>query len=301
MATEVMADLLGGAQTATGGFVRFNWKWNRAVAAAIYTNSWQQDYPQLAQKGGPIGWGETCDIVDINNTVIPKPMNWDGAVTWIKQLNATSISRWRPWKICWMYNAEMNWGSWPGAKVTYYPLVSTTPQPQNPIMNMVDANGNYLILTGFGATGTSAPAATAGAAEGVTVTDGTATWTVVSGTSQGFRLDCLPSATGPCFMLLPSYQLEPPAFTAMSQLLNPIPDSFHRHFYRGLESACLAASPNPSDMKRGEVAKMEWMKSLSAIIGQGNKEQDNYRMTPACQPVERRWGWPGPITADQPY
>ncbi|OYV36708.1 MAG: hypothetical protein B7Z80_14865 [Rhodospirillales bacterium 20-64-7] len=52
LATQVMADLI---------CERFNWKWNRAVAAPIYTNSYQQDYPQPAQTAGVIGWGEDCD------------------------------------------------------------------------------------------------------------------------------------------------------------------------------------------------------------------------------------------------
>ncbi|MBA0087514.1 MAG: hypothetical protein HRJ53_21220, partial [Acidobacteria bacterium Pan2503] len=81
LATRVMADLIT---------ERFNWKFNRAVANPIYTNSWQQDYPQLAQPGGPIEWGEDCDILDVNNTTIPKPLNWDGSITWVRQLTRTS-------------------------------------------------------------------------------------------------------------------------------------------------------------------------------------------------------------------
>ena len=41
---------------------RFNWKWNRAIAAAFLTNSYQQDYPQIGLQA--LGWLETCAVVD---------------------------------------------------------------------------------------------------------------------------------------------------------------------------------------------------------------------------------------------
>jgi hypothetical protein len=313
LGTETMADLLGGAVNAHGEVTRFNWKFNRAVAAAFQLNSWQQDYPQLAQTAGIIGWGEDCDIVDINNTAVPKPLNWDGPVTWKKQLPATSRSGWRPRGICWMYNAQLKFGSWPGAGVTFYPLLAAGPVPQNPIMSMVDVNGNLLILTGFGVTGTTKPFVgqpgppVINAAEGTTVTDGTAVWTVVSPTSQGFRVDWLPSATSPNYQIIPYFQIEPPAFVqtptgkGLAQTLNPIPDSFSRHFFRGLEAAMLAASPNPGDMKRGQAAKMDWMQGLLVMTGQANKEPDAYSMVPVDPALDRRWAGGWVRTADDPF
>ena len=83
-----------------------------------------------------------------------------------------------------MYNSDLNYGSWPGPGKTFYPLLTTAANPQNPIMSMVDANGNLLIVTGFGVTGAAAPVLPALSAEGATVTDGTVTWTVVAATSR---------------------------------------------------------------------------------------------------------------------
>ena len=289
LATQVMADLIA---------ERFNWKWNSANAAPVYTNSWQQDYPQPAQASGLIGWGESCDIVDINSTAMPKPL-WP--LTWRKQISRTSVSRWRPGEICWMYNSDLTLGTWPGAHQTYSPLVTTTPQPANPIMNFQDANGNILIVTGFGTTGTTAPKAASGAAEGTTVTDGTVTWTVVSGSSQGFRINTLPSATGPTWQLLPVVQIEPPIFTTMNQLLNPIPNSYSRVFYRGLESECLIASPNPGDQSKGQQAKVAWLNALIAGIKQGNRESDTFRLIPERGVVDDRWIGMGARTADSPF
>ena len=291
LGNRVMADLI---------CERFNWKFNRGVAIPILTNSWQQDYPQPAQPAGPIEWGEDCDICDINNTAIPKPINWNGPIIWARQLTATSVARWRPSRICWMYNAEMQWGTWPGGGVTYHPLITATPS-QNPIMNFIDANGNYLILTKFGITGSTPPAAAASSAEGVTVNDGSCVWTVVSGSSQGFRLDTLPNATGPVYQITPCYQLAPPLFTTFGQLLTPIPDSFSRHFQTGLEAHCLTASPNPADRPRGQAGLVAWLNAMVAMKKQGDKEQNVYRMTPETSPVESRWGWKGPHTADSPY
>lgn len=289
LATQVMADLI---------CERFNWKWNRAVAAPIYTNSYQQDYPQPAQTAGVIGWGEDCDCIDINNTMMPKPL-WN--LTWRKQLSRTSISVWRPSQICWMYNGDMALGAWPGASVVYAPLVTSGAQSQNPVMSMADANGNILIVTAFGTTGATAPVLPPNSAEGTTVVDGTVTWMVVSPTSQGFRLNSLPSATGPTFQITPYYQLDPPKFAVQSQLLNPIPDSFSRYFYRGLESECLLASASPADMKRGQIAKVAWLNALIESMKQGDREMNSYGLQPATSVVEQRFGWGGAYTADNPY
>jgi hypothetical protein len=293
LGNETMADLLT---------ERFNWKFNRGVARPIYTNTWQQDYPQPAQAAGIIGWGEDCDIVDINNTVFPKPLNWDGAITWKRQLTRTSQTRWRPSNICWMYNADLSYGTWPGSGVIFHPLLgNNAPAGQNPIMSMIDANGNYLILTTFGTTGSAQPMAVAAAPEGTVVADGSCAWTVVSGTSQGFRLDWLPNATGPTYQILPYYQIDPPKFSATTGLLTPIPDSFSRHFFTGMEAACFKASPNPGDKARGQIAKIDWLNALELMIKQGNREPDAYGMIPATSVVERRWGNEGMRTADQPF
>lgn len=292
LATRVMADLIT---------ERFNWKFNRAVAAPIYTNSWQQDYPQPAQASGVIEWGEDCDIIDINNTTIPKPTNWDGSLTWVRGLTRTSIARWRPTRICWMYNWELTWGTWPGPQTTIYPLVGThAPGGQNPLLNFIDSNGNYLILTAFGVTGATAPSAPASSTEGITVNDGSVVWTVVSRDSQGFRLDFLPNATGPTFQIIPCYQVVPPVFSSFQQLLTPIPDSFARHFQTGLELKCKMTSPNPAIKEEATKQYPLWLESMAVMIKQGNKERDAYRMIPETSVVESRWGWKGPHTADMP-
>ena len=289
MGNDVLGDIIS---------ERFNWKWNRQAAAAIYTNSFQQDYPQPAQANGVIGWLEDADRVDINNTAMPKPIR---QMTVRRQLSTCGLS-WAPvGQICWMYNYQLNLGSWPGASVTYYPLVSTLTK-QNPVISMKDANGYILIVTGFGTTGSVAPSASANAAEGTTVTDGTVTWTVVAANSQGFRVFPLPGASGPVYQITPYYQVEMTAFQNLQSLLSPIPDAFSRHFQKGLEAYCLKASPNPGDAKRGEDAERQWMAALVLARTQGDRENDAYAMLPATSPVENVYGYlRNPQDPSQPY
>jgi hypothetical protein len=287
MANDILADIIS---------ERFNWKWNRASAAPFYTNSWQQDYPQVGLKN--IGWGEDADRIDINNTSFPKPLT---QLTFRRQLSRTGMS-WSPvGQICWMYNNQLSYGTWPGAHVTFYPLVAAQVQ-QNPILNMVDANGNLLIVTGFGTTGTMAPLLPANSAEGTTKTDGTVTWTVVDPMSQGFRVFPLPGAAGPVWQIIAYYQMLAPQIASLGSFLDPIPDDFSRHFQKGAEAYCLKGSQNPGDAKRGDSAYALWMKAMEDIVRQGNREAEAYAMLPATTPVEPVYGWRrNPQDPSQPY
>jgi hypothetical protein len=301
LANDAMADLICD---------RFNWKWNSALAVPFLTNSWQQDYPQPAQPNGVIGWGEDCTQTDINNTMIPKP-NW--RVTWRRALpRISSFESYTPppgWQLQWMYNQNLSFGVWPGANVTFYPLITGGAVMENPIMSMIDANGNLLIVTGFGTTGSTAPLAAVDAAEGVTVTDGSVTWTVVSPTSQGFRVYPLPNATGPVYQIAPTYQLDPPKIETIGQLLNPIPDSYVRHFRRIFRYHCLGASPDMNDKKEWEAGQPRnpeefppYLVPTLQAARQGDKEINSYGLIPATSPVENVWpNSAGYRTADNPY
>lgn len=287
MANDVMSEILSD---------RFNWKWNRANAPAFYTNSFQQDYPLPGLTN--IAWLEDADRVDINNTSLPKPID---QLTCRRQLSRAS----RPWtairEICWMYNSQFSFGTWPGANVKYSPLITNT-VAQNPIMNMIDKNGNLLIVTGFGTTGSVAPFLAANALEGTTVTDGTVTWTVVAGNSQGFRVFPLPGGTGPIYQVTPYYQMKSPTLTGLSSLLNPIPDDYSNVFQRGMDSYCLMASPNPGDAQRGQNAHNEWLRAMAMAAKQGDREADAYAMLPESSPVDSVYGWiRNPRDPSQPY
>jgi hypothetical protein len=286
LSNTVMADLVT---------ERFNWKWNRKMAAPFYTNAWQQDYPQLGLSN--IGWLEDADRVEINNTSMPKPLT---PMTVRKQLSRTSQSNGQIREVCWMYNSDMTYGVWPGPGVTYSPLVTTAPTVQNQLMSMIDTNGNLLIVTGFGTTGATAPAAAVKATEGTTVTDGSVTWSVVSPTGMGFRVSALPSAGGPVYQINVAFQMEPVVITDLGQTIDPIPDSFSQHFQRGLDAQCLGASENPGDRARGLDLQREWLGAMVAMRKQGDKEVNAYGLVPATSPVETIYGNYGPWTADRP-
>jgi hypothetical protein len=280
---------------------RFNWKWNRKNAPPFLTNSWQQDYPQLGNKD--MGWLEEFDLIEINSTSVPVPM-WGSPDTMVyRQLSRTRLSAWRPMGLCWMYNRTMSYGVWPGAGVVYYPRISTGPTQANPIMSMIDANGNLLIVTGFGTTGATAPVLPASTAEGETVTDGGVTWTVVDPDSVGFRLNCLPSQTQPVYQVCPYYQARAVRFTQIDgTMIDPIPDDQSRHFRRGYECYCLKSSPNPGDRARFIDAHQYWLQDMDQLRTEAAKETEAYGLIPATYPYADTWGTGrNPQDPSQPY
>lgn len=288
LANDVMGDIVS---------ERYNWKWNSQVAAPFYTNSWQQDYPGIGVKN--IGWGEDCDRVDINNTSIPKPLR---NITFRRQLSRTNWTTGPVGQICWMYNNDMSYGNWAGAHQVYSPLIGTTPTAQNGAMAFIDVNGNILVLTTFGTTGSTQPAAAANAAEGTTVNDGSCVWTVASPTSQGYRVFPLPGATGPVWQMTPKYQLEPPLFTKLSQLINPIPDSYAKWFRRGYEIACKGASANPKDQEQATRLLPIWQNDMLGAAKQADKEVSAYGLMPATYPVDTVYPYlRNPQDPSEPY
>jgi hypothetical protein len=287
MGNDVMSDIIQ---------ERFNWKWNRVTAPFFLSNSFQQDYPQVGITN--MGWLEDCDRVDINNTALPKPIR---QLTCRRGLSRTSI----PWapvsELCWMYNSDLIYGAWPGAGVTFYPLIASVVQ-QNPIMNFQDVNGNLLIVKTFGTTGVSAPSASVNAPEGTIVVDGSMTWVVVAPNSQGFRINPIPGGAGPTWQIIPYYQMTAPKLTTLQSLLSPIPDFDMRHFQKGVETYCLKGSPNPGDAKRAESSERDWFAAMDRIKREANKETDSYALLPATSPVENPSAWTrNPLDPSQPY
>jgi hypothetical protein len=288
LANDVMADIIA---------ERFNWKWNSQVAAPFYTNSYQQDYPQIGLAN--VDWGEDCDRVDINNTSIPKPLC---NITFVKQLSRTNWTSGPVGKICWMYNSDMGYGNWAGANQVYSPLLGTNPTAQNGAMAFIDVNGNILVLTTFGTTGSTQPAAAASSPEGTTVNDGSCVWTVAAPTSQGWRVFPLPGATGPVWQMTPKYQVIAPQFIKLQQLINPIPDNYSKYFRRGYEIACKGASANPKDKQEANALYPLWQKDLLDAAKQGDKEVNAYGLFPATYPVDTVYPWlRNPQDPAEPY
>ncbi len=261
---------------------RFNFKWNRERIPPFYTNSWQQDYAQLGSLfPAPIGWLEGAYWIDINNTALPKPTY---AIEVVRDLPVTSISGNPPGKICWLPNSQLVQGVWPGAAKLYTPPLGALITPTNPPTNILDADGNILILTTYGTTGMLAPVVPANSLEGVTVNDGSCVWTVASPDSQGFRVIPLPPQQGVVYQVnVIAQRKAPAAFTAPGNLINPIPDDYAHHFRNGYIAGCHKMSPNPQmrALYHGPRGLREaWLESLLNVARQGDREPDNCGFIP---------------------
>jgi hypothetical protein len=289
LANNTMSDLLS---------ERFNWKWNSKNAQPFYTNSFQQDYPQVGLTD--VEWLEMFQWIDINNTALPKPISRASDTQVVRDLPRQSLwaaqCGW-PTQLCWMYNKDLSYGVWPGANVTYGALITAAGQvSQNPPMAILDANGNILVLTtpnpaSTWVTGSTAPVLAANSAEGMTVADGSCVWTVAGPLSQGWRVWPLPGATGPVYQMQVKYQTIPTRFTALNNLLSPIPDNYSQYFERGFEAYCMSKSPDPNVRARFDKALDLWLSNMAQAAKQGDKEQSAYGLVPGSFPMD--WAYPG--------
>jgi hypothetical protein len=271
IATDVMAALIS---------QRFNFKWNRMRVPPFYTNSWQQDYAQLSKTTwpAPLGWIEGGYWVDINNTALPKPTY---AIEVKRDLEYTSISGNPPSKIDWLPNNQLMQGVWPGANQLYTQPLGALITPTNPPTNILDVNGNILVLTTYGTTGVTAPQAAANAAEGTAVNDGSCVWKVADPNSIGFRLLPLPPQQGVVYQVNVIAQMQAPAaFTSMGQQINPVPDDYAVWFREGYKAFCYQMSPNPQMQMAFERKRDQWLAAVGAALKQGDREDTNAGFIP---------------------
>lgn len=298
MANDVITEMLSPA---------FNWKWNRIANNQLppfYTISWQQDYAQAVTN---IQWGEHCEIVDINNTALPKPW-WP--CEFVRDLPRTSTQFGRPGQICWLPNDQLVYGTWgatpgimgqnnPGPLVVITNPLGQPSTPANPATQVVDPNGNYQILTTYGICGGTAPSwPSANAAAGVTTTDGTVVWTVVNPKGRGFRLNPIPPQSGVVYLVVPVMQQRPPTFTSLGATIDPVPDDYAKYFRQGFIAHAYRHSPDPKTRAKGDSEYGLWIKAMQDCKEQGDRERDAAGFYPTQgimdQPIYYNWGpaWP---------
>jgi hypothetical protein len=264
---SVMSDLLS---------QKFNWKWNSFNIPPFYTIGYQTDYATISQKG--IGWLENATWVDINNTALPKP-EW--TVEAVRALQPTSFAASPPTKLCWMYNKTLKQASWPGAGVVYINPLGQVSTPANPRTNILDANGNILIVTTYGTTGNIAPVLPAATAPGTTVIDGNVVWTCCDPDAQGFRLIPMPPQSGVVYKIEPVGQKNPPQFISLSQKLDPIPDDYSTNFTNGVYVYCHKYAVDPQLKKEWFAMRQTWLDDILATMKQGDREEDNAGFVPS--------------------
>lgn len=294
LANDTLADILS---------ERFNFRWNSALAPSFYTNSYQQDYPGIGLTD--VEWLESFQWIDINNTSIPKPISRIGETFVVRQLDRVSLSvteSGRPTHLAWMYNGQMSYGAWPGAQQVYTAPVGTGPTVQNGPTAILDANGNILVLTTFGTTGATAPVLAANASEKATVQDGSCVWTVASPDSKGFRLYPLPGGTGPVFQMQVRYQRTPARLRNVTDLLNPLPDSFVQYFRRGYKAHAAGSSPDPRVTAQFPMLRAQWLQEMEQAARQGDREASAYGLMAASYPMDSPYpGLRNPQDPAQPY
>jgi hypothetical protein len=306
----------------------FNWKWNRMAAGtqfpAFYTNGFQQDYaiPGLVN----LGWIEHGELIDINNTAIPKPI-WPLEV--VRDLPFTSTMFGRPGQVCWLPNDQLYYATWgatntgnatiglnPGPNMVIGPLLGVYAAPINPILQVQDSFGNLWVVTTFGTTGSSNPFSTNlnpvyptaqnPTQTATTVTDGTVVWTAVNPKGMGIRCNPIPPQTGIVyqFFLTGQYRafsftnqgtFQGGPFTSLNQTIEPIPDDFAKYFRDGF--IALAYAHSPDARKRAKYLDMynNWMKSLTNSRQQVDRERENAGFYPATSIIQQPYSvYPGP-------
>lgn len=299
----------------------FNFKFNRILVPPFFLNSWQQDY---AQPNINLGWLESCGAYNTTSPVFPKPFVVIEVVRDVLITGAYAQTGYVA-KIAWMENDTLTLGTWgqsqmdslsglqnPGPGAVYTNPIGLTSMPTNPITCIQDSFGNIWVVTGYGTCGNTNPFLTnlnpvypmplTPDTVATTVTDGTVTWTAVNPKGQGFRINPMPSQTGPVWQVAPIGQAKIARFTSLNQPLEPIPDDYFTYFQNGFFAQCYRRSPDPRVRAK---FKDEWaifMQSLDNAVRQGSRERDDWGFVPTTAGVmDTGYGWSNPVSPAWPY
>jgi|SRR5208337_1985813 len=300
----------------------FPYKWNEINLPQFYTNSYQQDYALINSDGSSVTnlavlqRGIAVDILNPNPNKpvyyveVNRDMQQDTA--WWNSASTGGMGR--KLYVNWLPNKLLYYGTWgaankgtasfgnnpiSGSKYTS-PLAGGS-QPSNPITQIKDANGNLLLLTGYGTEGTTAPIAPANSIPGVTATPGTGattTWTVLDPNGQGCRIENIPYKTGVQLQFNLVAQAIPVRFTTLDQKLDPIPDDFEPHFRALFIAECYRYSPEEKIRRMYPMMLSNAMASLQKARSKSDRERTEYKFVTAATigrgPRRGHWGpnWP---------
>jgi hypothetical protein len=198
----------------------------------------------------------------------------------------------------------------PGPGVTYSNPAGLTSTPANPITQVADAFGNFWLLTQYGTCGNvnpflsnlnpvfptfSKPSTVA-----TTVADGSVVWTALNPKGQGFRINPMPTQTGPVWQVTPIGQGRIAPFTKLSQFLEPIPDDYFSYFKDGFFAQCYRYHPDPKIRAKFQDEYKIWMTSLSRAVSQGSREEDDFGFVPGSNIMDTGWAF-NPVNPAMPY
>lgn len=282
----------------------FPHKWNSADIPQFYTWSWQQDYALLNPDGSSvynIEWLQEGVAFNISSTAIPKPWVRVEAGRNLSQRtgsfggNSGTMMSDPGFLVSSLPNSDLYYGVWgqpdinsstlgnnPKAGSVYVGPLATTNMPANPISQIVDANGNLLVITGFGTEGSTAPLAAPQAPAGTQVSGAGATtvWTVVDPVGLGMRILNVPSQTGVVWQFNMVGQQVPPKFTTLDQILAPLPDKYEPFFRAGFIAQCYRYSPEAKIRAKFKDEWALWKASLNAMRVAQDRELEEYSFKP---------------------
>lgn len=154
--------------------------------------------------------------------------------------------------------------------------------PANPISQIIDANGNLLVITTFGTEGTTAPLAAIGATPGTQVsgTGASTVWTVVDPAGMGIRILNVPSQTGVTWQFSIDGQFVAPRFTNLDQNLAPLPDKYEPYFRAGFIAQCYRYSKEAKIRAKFKDEWPLWLKSLMNMREAEDRELEEWSFVP---------------------
>jgi len=295
----------------------FNFKFNRINIPPFFINSYQQDYASSVVN---IGWLESCGAYNTSSTQYPKPYR---VIEVKRDVLLTNAQTGNLAKIQWMENKNLQFGTWgetqitsltglqnPGPGVTYTNPLGLTSTPANPITQVKDSFGNLWILTTYGTCGDINPFATNlnpvyptftnPTQTATTVTDGSVVWTAVWPDGQGFRLNPMPTQTGPVWQVVPVGQARIAPIKKLSAMLDPVPDDYFKYLKDGFVCQCYRFSPDPKVRAKYKDEYAIWMKSLDDAARQGSREEDDWSFVPTSNVMDTGWAF-NPVNPAMPY
>jgi hypothetical protein len=154
--------------------------------------------------------------------------------------------------------------------------------PANPISQIIDANGNLLLITTYGTEGTTAPLASIGAVPGTQVsgTGASTIWTVVDPVGMGIRILNVPSQTGVVWQFTIDGQLVPPKFTALGQTLAPLPDKYEPFFRDGFVAQMYKFTKDSKVRAKFPQSWEIWKQSLKKMNEAQDRELEEWSFVP---------------------
>lgn len=252
---------------------------------------------------GPLlnmSWLERGIGFDINNSSEPKPFVRIECGRQLPQATASytgGAGLGDPgFRANWFPNRVLYYGTWgqtnvgggtlgnnPIAGSVYLSPLGNNSQPQNPVTQIIDANGNFLLLTTYGTEGSTAPLAARNATPGTTVSGSGAStvWTVLDPNGWGFRFQPVPSQSGTEWQFNLTAQMKPVRFVSLSQTLAPLPDEFEPHFREGFIAQLYKRSPEKAVYAKFKDMYAVWKESLNSLRAKEDRELEENKFIPS--------------------